>query len=169
MRIRREAAGDAEEIYRVVKSAFEHAEHRDGNEQELVAALRESAAFVPELSLVAEMDGRIVGHILFTKIEIGGHTELALAPLSVLPQYQRQGVGTALMREGHRIAKTLGYHYSVVLGSETYYPRAGYAPAKCFGIEAPFEVLDENFMALKLADDAEKIYGTVIYPKEFGM
>lgn len=169
MRIRREAAGDAEEIYRVVKSAFEHAEHRDGNEQELVDSLRKSAAFVPELSLVAEMDNRIVGHILFTKIEIGGHTELALAPLSVLPPYQRKGIGTALMREGHKIAQALGYHFSVVLGSETYYPRAGYVPAKQFGIEAPFEVPDVNFMALQLAENAQAIRGTVTYPKEFGL
>ncbi len=169
VQIRKEAAGDAEEIYRVVKGAFAHAEHRDGNEQDLVDALRRSAAFVPELSLVAEVEGRIVGHILFTKIEIGGHTELALAPLSVLPPYQRKGIGTALMREGHRIAKMLGYHFSVVLGSETYYPRAGYAPAKQFGIEAPFEVPDENFMALQLADNAQAIRGTVTYPKEFGI
>lgn len=69
---------------------------------------------------------------MFTKLKNGEAVILALAPLSVLPQYQRQGVGTALVNEGHKIAKDLGYSYSVVLGSEKYYPRFGYEPAKKF-------------------------------------
>ena len=79
--------------------------------------------------LVAEAEGRIVGHVLFTKAEVQGHPVLALAPLSVLPEQQRKGIGTALIKEGHRIAAELGFPYSVVLGSENYYPRSGYTPA----------------------------------------
>ena len=108
MQIRRETPDDYEEVYALIMEAFASAEHADGTEQDLTAALRKSAAFIPELSLVAEANGRLAGHILFTKITIGGREALALAPLSVRPEYQRQGVGTALMDEGHRIAKEIG-------------------------------------------------------------
>nr|WP_325181811.1 N-acetyltransferase [uncultured Oscillibacter sp.] len=169
MQIRRETPDDYEEVYALIMEAFASAEHADGTEQDLTAALRKSAAFIPELSLVAEANGRLAGHILFTKITIGGREALALAPLSVRPEYQRQGVGTALMDEGHRIAKELGYSYSVVLGSERYYPRFGYVPAERFGIVVPEGVPSINFMARKLREDAGPMNGPVCYAKEFGM
>ena len=122
-----------------------------------------------ELSLVAEIDGKIVGHIMFTKLKIGNQVQLALAPLSVLPDYQKQGIGTALIQEGHTRARALGYEYSVVLGSEKYYPRTGYLPAKNYGIFAPFNVPDENFMACKLSENAPAVCGIVQYAKEFGI
>ena len=156
-------------IYNVVKTAFETAEHSDGNEQDLVVALRNSDSFIPELSLVAIKDNKIVGYILFTKIKIGNNEELALAPLAVLPKYQKQGIGSKLIQQGHKIAKKLGYHYSIVLGSETYYPKFGYVPAIQYGIKAPFEVSNENFMAIKLNDTDIEIKGTVRYAKEFGI
>lgn len=169
MFIRTEKPADYRNVYFVVKSAFDSAEQKDGNEQDLVNDLRKSTAFVPELSLVAEENGKIVGHIMFTKLKIGEAVILALAPLSVLPQYQRQGVGTALVNEGHKIAKDLGYSYSVVLGSEKYYPRFGYEPAENFGILPPFDVPKENFMALKLSGNAPAISGVVQYAQEFGI
>lgn len=167
--IRQEKSQDFHEVYSMVKTAFAAAEHSDGNEQDLVAALRAGSAFVPELSLVAEMDGKIVGHIMFTKAAIGSRTELALAPLSVLPEYWKQGIGIALIREGHRIAANLGYQYSIVLGSEHYYPRSGYIPAERLGIRAPFEVPSENFMAIRLQKNADPICGVVTYAPEFGV
>lgn len=167
--LRPEEAKDYPAVYAVIKSAFASAAHADGNEQDLVSALRQSDAFLPEMSLVAEIDGKIVGHILFTKVDIGGSVQLALAPLSVLPEYQRRGFGSALIGEGHRRAQELGYAYSIVLGSETYYPRMGYVPAKNFGIAPPFAVADENFMACKLRVDAPAISGVVQYAKEFGI
>ena len=167
--VRQENKNDYEEVYNVIKTAFETAEHSDGNEQDLVVALRKSDNFIPELSLVAVKDNKVVGHILFTKIKIGKYEELALAPLGVLPEYQRQGIGSALIKQGHKIAKKLGYHYSIVLGSDKYYPRFGYIPAKEYGILAPFDVPDENFMAIKLNDTNEIIKGTVKYAKEFGI
>lgn len=91
--IRQETKEDYEEVYNVVKIAFETAEHSDGNEQDLVVSLRNSSSFIPELSLVAIQDNKIVGYILFTKIKIGQHEELALAPLAILPEYQKQGIG----------------------------------------------------------------------------
>ena len=97
MKIRRETPNDYKEVYALISEAFASAEHADGTEQDLTAALRKSAAFIPELSLVAESGGRLAGHVLFTRITIGGQEALALAPLSVRPEYQRQGIGTALI------------------------------------------------------------------------
>ena len=158
-----------QEVYRVVKTAFETADHSDGNEQDLVVALRNSDSFIPELSLVAVKEDKIVGYILFTKIKIENHEEIALAPLAVLPEYQKQGIGSMLIEQGHKIAKQLGYHYSIVLGSENYYPKFGYIPATQYGIQAPFDVANENFMAVKLNDTDIEIKGVVQYAKEFGI
>ena len=167
--IRQENIRDYEDVYNVVKTAFETAEHSDGNEHDLVVALRKSENFIPELSLVALKNNKIVGYILFTKVKIGQYEELALAPLGVLPEEQRQGVGSRLIEEGHRIAKKLGYHYSIVLGSEQYYTKFGYVPAIKYGIKAPFDVPDENFMAIKLNNSPSEIKGVVQYAKEFGI
>ena len=79
--IRQENKNDYEEVYNVIKTAFETAEHSDGNEQDLVVALRKSDNFIPELSLVAVMNNKIVGYILFTKIKIGKQEELSKIPL----------------------------------------------------------------------------------------
>ena len=89
--IRQESQKDYKEVYMAVKTAFETAEHSDGNEQDLVVALRNSDSFIPELSLVAVKEDKIVGYILFTKIKIENYEEIALAPLAVLPEYQKQG------------------------------------------------------------------------------
>lgn len=142
LEIRQENKKDYTEVYNVIKKAFMSAEHCDGNEQDLVVNLRESNNFIPEL---------------------------ALAPLAVLPEYQKQGIGKKLIEEGHKKAKKLGYHYSIVLGSERYYPKFGYVPASQYGIKAPFEVPNENFMAIKLNDTDVKITGVVEYAKEFGI
>ena len=167
--IRQENNKDYEEVYNVVKMAFESAKHSDGNEQDLVVDLRKSKNFIPKLSLVAVHEDKIVGYIMFTKIKIGKYEELALAPLAVLPEYQKQGIGKKLIKEGHKIAKKLGYHYCIVLGSEKYYPKLGYVPASRYGIKAPFVVSNENFMAVTLNDTNFKISGTVEYAKEFGI
>ena len=169
MLIRKEEPKDYDIVYSVVKAAFQHAEHSDGNEQDLVNALRKGDAFIPDLSLVAEMDGKIVGHIMFTRAKVEENTVLALAPLSVLPKYQRRGIGVSLINAGHKIANELGYVYSIVLGSQQYYPKSGYLPADKFGIMPPFDVPSENFMACKIKEDAPGIHGTVKYAKEFGI
>lgn len=92
MRIRREEPKDYESIESTVKQAFDGAEHADGNEHELVNALRNGTSYIPELALVAEVDGKIAGYIMFTKARLGEHIVLALAPLAVLPKYQKQGI-----------------------------------------------------------------------------
>lgn len=169
MLIRKEEPKDYEIVYSVVKDAFDSAEHSDGNEQDLVNALRKGESLIPELSLVAEINGKIVGHIMFTRAMVGRDAVLVLAPLSVVPKYQRKGIGIALIKEGHKIADELGYKYSIVLGSQRYYPKVGYLPANTFGIKPPFDVPDENFMVYKIKEGAPDIHGIVKYAKEFGI
>ena len=169
MIIRQENPCDYDEVYSVVKTAFASAKHSDGTEQDLVVRLRQSTHFIPELSLVAQIDKRIAGHIMFTKAYIGETALVALAPLSVLPEFQNKGISTDLILKGHFIAQKLGYPYCVVLGSETYYPRFGYVPAEKFHIQAPFHVPSDNFMAIKLIKNASPVNGTLRYAPEFGI
>lgn len=166
--IRQETVHDYERVYDLVKAAFTADDCPSPDEQELVIRLRKSHAFVPQLSLVAEYGEKIVGHILFTEVKVSGHTLLALAPLSVLPDAQNHGVGGQLIEEGHKIAAGLGYPGCIVLGHAAYYPRFGYEPAGKYHISPPFEVPDDNFMAIALQPDGLKnIRGVVEYAKEF--
>ena len=126
MIIRPERVADYSEIALLNAIAF-------GNravEANIVALLRQRWAFDPELSLVAERNGHIVGHVLFSpyKLHLLNQTIHAvnLAPLAVHPVHQSQGIGGQLINEGHRIAKAKGYEVSVLLGHPTYYPRFGY-------------------------------------------
>ncbi|WP_306666837.1 MULTISPECIES: GNAT family N-acetyltransferase [unclassified Romboutsia] len=93
---------------------------------------------------------------------------LALAPLSVHPDFQKMGVGRLLIKETFKIAKELGYESIFVLGSEKYYPRFGFEKSTNFGINAPFEVPSENYMAIELIKGAlENVSGDIVYAKEF--
>lgn len=170
--IRQETEKDYKLSETVVEKAFKNAEHTDHKEHLLVAKLRKSDAFIPELSLVAELDGEIVGHIMLTKLLIENegskYDSLALAPVSVVPEHQNKGIGSELISESLKIAKELGLKSVIVLGHDKYYPRFGFKPASTWGIKAPFDVPDEAFMALELEDGSlEDISGTVVYSKEF--
>lgn len=167
--IRQEKRADREAVEALVQAAFAKACHADGNEHELVHALREGTSFIPELSLVMEKDEQLVGHVLFTKAMVGKDTILCLAPLSVLPAVQREGIGSALVYEGHRRAKALGYTYSVVLGDPAYYDRFGYQKARLFGIIAPEGIDEDYLMAIKLTEEAPSLCGKLVYAKEFGI
>lgn len=169
MIIREEKPSDYEAVFDLIKEAFFEAEHSDGTEQNLVENLRKGTSFVPELSLVAVGNDEIVGHILFTVGKVGEEAVLVLAPLSVKPSHQRMGIGKALIKRGHEIARTLGYGYAFVLGSEHYYPKFGYVPASTLGFEVPGGFPDSNFMAIKLRTDAPQLKGILVYPEEFGI
>ena len=170
--IRPEIGADFDSVYQVVQVAFQNVAHTTHDEQNLVVRLRDSTAFVPELSLVAVVDDKIVGHIMFTKIVIKAeketHTALVLAPVSVLPEIQGKGIGEKLILEGHKIAQALGFTSVILVGHPGYYPRFGYIRASNFGITLPIEVPDEAFMAYQLIDNAlSKVKGVVEFPKEF--
>ena len=166
--IRQEREADFDSVYEVVRSAFKTMEMASGDEQDLVNRLRKSPAFIPELSLVAELDGQIIGHIMFTKMKIGVHPALALAPVAVLPEYQKQGIGAKLIVEGHRIARELGHNAIILVGHADYYPRFGYTPAGKRNIQAPFEVPEEAFMVLELREGGLKgVSGMVEFAPEF--
>ena len=167
LEITKENKIDYKNICNLVFESFKNAEHTDGNEHILVEKLRKSPCYVPDLSLVAKINKEIVGYIMFTKIKIETCVELALAPLAVLPKYQNKGIGTALVTNGHRIAKNLGYNVSVVLGNKKYYSKFGYEESIKYNIFAPFDIPNENFMAYKFTD--KKVCGIVQYPKEFGI
>jgi len=172
--IRQEQIEDYPISEQVVKSAFADMVFSDQTEHELVARLRLSAEFIPELSLVAvnQERGEIAGYILLTKIKIVGEdvfTEsLALAPVSVLPEYQSQGIGRLLIVDALHRAKELGFSSVVVMGHPEYYPNFGFKKASEWGIRAPFEVEDEAFMALELCQHSlEDVSGVVEYSKAF--
>ena len=142
------------------------------NEGQLILRLRETKKFIPELSLVAEIEDRIVGHILFYPIEIKSDDKvfpsIALAPMAVLPEYQKKGIGGQLVKEGLKRARDLGFKSVIVLGHAAYYPRFGFEPACRWSIRPPFEVPDDVFMALELVRDGLKgVQGVVVYPPEF--
>nr|WP_315029358.1 N-acetyltransferase [uncultured Chryseobacterium sp.] len=173
--IRKEEEKDYKKVFQLTEEAFKNMEHSDHQEHFLVEKLRNSEAFIPELSLVAEDEtGDIAGHILFTKITIENGSEsfesLALAPVSVKPEFQNQGIGGQLIIEGHRIAQQLGYQSVILIGHEKYYPKFGYEKTSNFGISFPFDIPEENGMAIELMKDGLKnIKGVVKYPKEFGI
>ncbi len=157
-------------VCEVVQKAFLKEKFSDHNEHKLVRELLKSDAFIKDLSLTAKFKGMIVGYILFTKIKVGNETLLALAPLAVLPRFQKKGIGKSLIEKGHKIAKELGYKGIIVLGHADYYKKFGYESASKWGIKCPIEVPDENFMAIELYPEAlSNVSGTVEYPKEFGI
>ncbi|WP_316815431.1 N-acetyltransferase [Pedobacter nyackensis] len=170
--IREERPDDYRSIFNLIEKAFRVEKYSDHQEHFLVERLRNSGAFVPGLSLVAEVEDHLVGHILLTEIEIKTSEDkiksLALAPVSVLPEFQGKGIGGKLIEAAHERARDLGYQSVVLLGHEKYYPRFGYRLAEEFGISLPFDVPKENCMAIELQPNALKnIQGEVVYPKAF--
>lgn len=167
IKIRPEEQSDHPFVHEVNRLAF-------GGDEEagLVEAIRNSGLFIPELSLVAVEDNTIVGHILFSPVTIetdkGSLEALALAPMAVRPDYQRQGIGTALIHQGLDMCRQMDYGIVIVIGHPHYYPRFGFSPARDKGLEAPFPVPNEAFMVLELSKGSlDGIAGTVRYPEAF--
>ena len=170
--IRQETTADHKQVEAIIKAAFASEPISDKTEHLLVARLRKSDAFIPELSLVAELDGQIVGHIILTKIIIKEgaveHSSLALAPVSVHPDFQNKGIGGKLIKESHRIAQQVGYQSIVLLGHADYYPRFGYELTEKYNIRLPFDAPKECCMVISLQSDGlDGVSGEVVYPKAF--
>ena len=124
------------------------------------------------ISLVATMENEVVGHIAFSPVVIESQCSsfeaVALAPMAVLPAYQRKGIGSQLVRAGLEECRRLGHDIVVVLGHPDYYPRFGFVPGKQRGIDCEFEVPDEAWMVLELREGAlAGRSGTVKYQPEF--
>lgn len=124
------------------------------------------------LSLVAVVDDRVVGHILYSPVSLGSGPEevhgAGLAPMAVLPGYQRTGVGSKLIAEGTKRLRDSGCPFIVVLGHAGYYPRFGFVPANHYGVRCQWETPNEAFMLLPL--DASKVstmQGVAKYRDEF--
>ena len=165
MIIRHEEPHDIAAIRQVNEQAF-----GGSGEANAIEALRDRGAAT--LSLVAEIDDRVVGHLFFTPaaIETADHTwpALGLAPLAVLPEYQRQGIGSALMKAGLAECARLGYERVIVLGHSQYYPRFGFMRASLYGIRPEWEVPDEAFMVLELQHGAlDGVSGLAKYQPEW--
>jgi putative acetyltransferase len=143
------------------------------DEAELVERIRETRHFVPELSLVAEEHGEIVGHVLLSKAQVieneQQHEVIVLAPIAVRPDHQQRGIGKQLIREGINRAKQLGYPIVLLIGHPSYYPKFGFKPARQFGLElTQFTVPDEVFMVCELVDNSlNTIKGELKYPSAF--
>ncbi|MGE7935001.1 GNAT family N-acetyltransferase [Viridibacillus arvi] len=170
--IRQEQPSDYKVTEDVVQKAFANMEFSDKTEHELVVRLRISDAFIPQLSIVAVDNDKVIGHILLTKIKIINEDQstesLALAPVSVLPEYQNKGIGKLLINTALENAKELDYKSVVVLGHPDYYPKFGFKKASTWKIKAPFEVPDEAFMVLELSNNAlSNVSGVVEYSSAF--
>ena len=162
MNIRFEQPHDIEQIKNVHLITFE-----TDTEANLVDALRNAG--VELISLVAEKNEEIIGHILFSPVTLDGDTKIiGLAPMAVLPNWQRKGVGSKLINEGMKACQKAGYEAVVVLGHPDYYPRFGFEPSVNFRIKSEYDVPSEVFMVKELKKGALKDKtGTVKYHQLF--
>lgn len=162
--IRNEEPGDISTIRKVNKTAF-----KESIEANLVDLLRK--ANKATISLVAKLNDKIVGHILFSPVTIESNPKnlkgLGLAPVAVVPEYQRKGIGSSLIIQGLGESRNKGYDFVFVLGHKNFFSRFGFKRASDYGLDNEYNA-DENFMAMELRDGAlNAIRGVVKYQPEF--
>jgi len=158
---------DFASIFKLVKLAFDQED-----EAQLVERIRSTPEYIPELELVAVQNQKIVGHILYSRILIGGIDcdSVALAPMSVLPSVQNTGIGSTLIKQSLANAEKNGFKSAIVLGHPEYYPRFGFKPASNWGVKFPQEVPDNVFMAVSFTNEGLKsCHGEVTYSSAFGI
>ena len=165
IRIRNENPEDIPLIASLLKKSFK----RDA-EAKLADRLRRACA--DHLSLVADENGAIVGHIMFSPVQIQNHRAvkgMGLAPMAVLPAFQGRGVGTQLVKKGLQILAGKGCPFVIVLGHPDYYPRFGFQPASRYNIKSQWDgVPDEAFMIIVMDEEAMRnVSGTAAFGEEF--
>jgi putative acetyltransferase len=167
LEIRPQTPQDDPAVHRVNALAFE----REA-EALLVETLRNAPEAIPELLLVAELDGQVVGHILFSPISIETENRtipaISLAPMAVLPEYQNRGIGSALVRWGLDACRNLGHRIVIVLGHPEFYLRFGFSAEMAKDLEGPYGDVRDAWMAIELQPGALRdIHGKVKYPPAF--
>jgi putative acetyltransferase len=161
MLIRKEKEKDFDQIRNINDICF-----AGEYESKLIDNLRKGSNFI--LSLVAEKNGKIIGHIMYSRIKIRDTYSTTLAPMCVLPEYQKQGIGTKLIRESINYLKEMKEKSIIVLGHTDFYSRSGFEKASNFGVKFPFKIADELFMAMEL-EEGSLTAGVVEYGEEFLM
>ena len=157
------------ETKETLKSAFYHENSNEiYNEWEFAERVIKSDGYVPELCLIAVEGGKVVGYNVLTKASAGGQTGLALGPLGVRKGYQNSGVGSALVKECIRRAKTLGYSWIMVLGGD-YYSRFGFEGSKAYGITVSDNEFENDHLQILYLDNAArgKVSGKMVYCDAF--
>ena len=156
---------------RSVIRAINEAAFGGPDEADLVDKLRSDGHVL--ISLVAEHDAGLVGHVLFSRMWIRNQagalvSAVALAPVAVLPEHQRRGIGGRLVRHGLELLRARGERIAIVVGHPDYYPRFGFSTEKAQSLKSPFPV--EAFMAIELSPGAlDGVQGSVVYPAAFGI
>ena len=164
--IRKEEQKDHEDVQKINDLAF-----GQPVEGEIVEKIRSSCDEI--ISLVAEEDNNVVGHIFFSPVKIktdnGEVKGMGLAPMAVHPDFQNKGIGSLLVEEGLKIVKELSYPFVIVLGHENYYPRFGFEPASKFGIKCQWDGIPDNVFMVIIYDEAimKDVTGTAKYRDEF--
>jgi putative acetyltransferase len=163
--LRSEHPGDRQQVRKLNQAAFQRSDEAD-----LIDGLRAEGAVL--LSLVAELDGQIIGHILFSRMTIettqNSVAAASLAPMAVLPDHQGRGVGSRLIQHGLAELRERGEQIVIVLGHKDYYPRFGFTSENARHLESPFP--PDVYMALELFEGAlANIRGRVKYPAAFGL
>ncbi|WNY22764.1 hypothetical protein MmiHf6_00490 [Methanimicrococcus hongohii] len=173
MIIRQETESDFSQIHEFVKTAFQTAYVSGGTEQDYVSKLRTGGNYIPELALVMEdenADNKLVGHIMLSKIAIHGVKSLPknmfeiliLAPVAIAEDCRNKGLGSDLIRESLKRAKTEGYAAVILVGDPKFYERLGFISAKNFKIQNKQNIPDENVLILELSPGIlDGIEGTV--------
>ena len=168
VKFRPESHGDIDEIFELTSAAF-----GQPGEAQLVARIRASTFFEHELSIVAELDGRVLAHVMLSRIwfrDRNGYllSTLGLAPVSVLPEFQNQGLGSRLIEHALERAAVLGYSAVILLGHPDYYPRFGFVPTDQFCISLPAFVTDQSAFMIKILDAARAPRdGSIVYTPAF--
>ena len=160
--IRPEREADFAAVLRLHREAF-----GEDEVPRIVELLRRSEAYVPELSLLAEVDGEIVGHVILSRGRLDDRRVLALGPIGVLPAHQRRGIGSELMRVSLERARELGHELVVLLGHPWYYPRFGFVRAATLGITGERDWEGDAFMALELVPGGARGGGRFTFPPAF--
>lgn len=166
--IRQFRESDKDEVYNLIRTAFETAKVRDGDEQDFAVGLRTRSTYIPELEFIGEIDNKPVAHIMLTKTSIIQPDNkkvqiLLLAPLSVLLEYRSKGIGAAMVSKGFDQARKLGYKAIILCGDPTYYERLGFRSISAFEFRNGTSIPNQFVLVYELVPDALKnVGGTIV-------